>query len=175
MGQDKGLMPLSGKPMITYVLEVLASLSERILIISNQEDYNQFGCSVFKDEYLDKGPLAGIYTGLLNSDTDYNIVVSCDTPFLSGQLLRYLIDKSKGFDVTLPVHLSGTEQLMGIYSKNCLPIFKKEIEADRLKIKTACKQMKYQEIPIGADLDFYNPQIFLNVNSQQDFEAAQSL
>jgi molybdenum cofactor guanylyltransferase len=172
MGVDKGLMPLSGKPMISYVLEVLEPLSDRILIVSNQEEYTQFGHPVFKDEYRDKGPLAGIYSGLLNSTTAHNIVVGCDVPFVSEALLNHLIKAHLHFDVTVPIHNGKTEQLMGIYAKNCLPVFQAQIEANELKIKTANRKLKYQEIEIDKRLKFYDPKLFQNVNSPIDFEKA---
>ncbi len=172
MGEDKGLMNLGGQPMIAYVLEVLKPLSQRMIIVSNHADYKQFGLPVYQDEHSDKGPLAGIYTGLLHSDHHHNIVVSCDTPFLSGNLLKHITSLAGGFDVSIPRHIGGTEQLMGVYTKACLPTFKQCIESNRLKIKEANELMNYQEILIDSSLPFYDPKIFMNINSQQDFQKA---
>ena len=55
--------------------------------------YQQFGYKVIKDEMVGGlGPLAGIYTGLLNCKTEYLISIPCDTPFLPDNLTTNLIN-----------------------------------------------------------------------------------
>ena len=58
---------------------------------------------IVTDTYPGKGPLGGIYTGLAASDSFYNLVVACDTPFLNPAWLDYVIQISASFD---PNHLS---------------------------------------------------------------------
>jgi molybdopterin-guanine dinucleotide biosynthesis protein A len=82
--------------------------------------------------------------------------------------LSYLIDKSKGFEVTLPIHQGRTEQLIGVYSKKCESIFKEEIEKDNLKIRDAISLLPHNFVEIDAQLDFYNPNLFKNLNSLKD-------
>ena len=86
MGSDKGLVLLNGKPMISYIIEILKKMQIPIIIISNNENYKQFGLPVFADIIKEKGPLGGIYTGLKNSKTESNIIVSCDVPFYQIEL-----------------------------------------------------------------------------------------
>jgi len=175
MGEDKGLMMLSGKPMVSYVIDTVRSITNDIIIVTSSDKYIDNGCTIVKDLYEEKGPLAGIYTGLVNSKSHSNIVLSCDTPFVSAQLLNYLLKQQNGFDVIVAAHRGNSEQLVGIYTKDCLPIFKDQIESDQLKIKTAIKMLNYQEIEIDKDLDFYKPELFFNINTQEDFRMGESL
>ena len=91
MGTDKGLLELNGKPLIQYAIDTLKSIGLEIIIISNNSDYEQFGFPVYPDIIPDKGPIGGVYTALSYSSTEKNLIVSCDTPFLSKKLLNYLI------------------------------------------------------------------------------------
>ncbi len=92
-GRDKGLIELSGKPMVAWVLESLQKQSvlvDHILISANRNlpDYASFGHAVLRDVYPNQaGPMAGIHAALLASPADWMLVVPCDVPFLPGDLL----------------------------------------------------------------------------------------
>lgn len=92
-GNDKGLLLLKGKPLYCHVIERIKPQVGTIIINSNQNiaAYQQSGYPVISDQLSGHlGPLAGIYTGLLHSQTDWNLVVSCDTPFLPLDLVQQL-------------------------------------------------------------------------------------
>lgn len=64
-----------------------------------------------------KGPLGGIYTGLLSSTSEYNFFCACDMPFLSGDLLKFIISETDGSDAVIPMVRGFVEPLHAIYSK----------------------------------------------------------
>ena len=45
------------------------------------------------DAWPGRGPLVGIYTGLLNSRSEKNLAVACDMPFLNPRLIRDMLDE----------------------------------------------------------------------------------
>jgi molybdopterin-guanine dinucleotide biosynthesis protein A len=57
MGQDKGLMPYKGKPLVEYVLEFLIPVCDEIVISSNSLDYLDFGHQTIPDIVPDIGPM----------------------------------------------------------------------------------------------------------------------
>ncbi|MEL0254705.1 MAG: molybdenum cofactor guanylyltransferase MobA [Burkholderiaceae bacterium] len=94
-GLDKGLVPLNNNPLISYAINAVIQHVSEIMISANRSvsQYQQFGYKVIKDEITGGlGPLAGIYTGLLNCETEYLISIPCDTPFLPGNLTTNLIN-----------------------------------------------------------------------------------
>ena len=175
MGREKGLLSLGGKLMTEYLIETLSVSTDRIIIISNNPEYKQFDLEVEQDLFPGCGPLGGIYTGLHHSKSNTNLVVSCDVPFVSAHLFAYLLEQSATAEVTVPLHQGRTEQLIGVYSKNCMPVFKKRIEKGLLKVRDANQLLEYHEVLIDDRLPFYNPNIFLNVNSPEDFEKAKKV
>lgn len=164
MGEDKGLMSLFGKPMVEYVLEETKKLQKPIQIIANNSNYKQFKCPVRKDKFDDKGPLAGIYTALSHSTHDYNLILSCDVPYVKMELLEFLLSKAEGYEVTLAKKDERIHPLIGVYRKSLIPHFENEINSDRLKILDAIQNCVGQIVDVN-DFDILN---FKNINSKSD-------
>ena len=94
-GLDKGLVPFDNIPLVSYAINVVVPYVSEVMISANRSisQYKQFGYKVIKDEITGGlGPLAGIYTGLLNCKTEYLISIPCDTPFLPDNLTTNLIN-----------------------------------------------------------------------------------
>lgn len=164
MGQDKGLMPLNGKPMVQHVIDAAKTISPDIILISNNAQYRQFGLPVFQDEWTEKGPLAGIYTGLRNTSNGVNLVLSCDIPFVGTALLRHLVAAHGANDITI----FGTEEklhpLIGIYTTACLPVIEKKLRENQLKVTGIFEHLSVRILPDNGFL----PQNFRNINSPED-------
>ena len=171
MGQDKGLLPYKGMPLILYVINAISPVVNDVLIVTSNKDYEQFGYPLIADVYSEKGPLAGIYSGLRSSESELNLVLGCDMPNVTTELLRYLVSQVKDEAVLLPSFKGKTEQLAGFYSKKCLPIFKQEIEKDNLKIRDAIALVSHRFVEIDEQLAFYKPELFNNLNSPEDLKS----
>ena len=92
-GEDKGLIEIHGKAMISYVIDALKPQVNTILINANrnQEHYKQFGYPVFSDELKDfQGPLAGIAMAMKLSATKYICTCPCDGPLIAKDLVTRL-------------------------------------------------------------------------------------
>jgi molybdopterin-guanine dinucleotide biosynthesis protein A len=85
-GQDKGLIPVSGKPAIEHVLGRLHPQSQIIISANrNLNRYLDYGHRVVEDSISDfPGPLAGILAGLDACDTHFLLTIPVDTPFISN-------------------------------------------------------------------------------------------
>ncbi len=93
-GRDKGLLMLNGQTMIGLVLSQLAPQCENILINANRNlaQYQQYGYLVIPDQHSDfQGPLAGMYTGLIHSRSDWMITVPCDGPILAADYCERMV------------------------------------------------------------------------------------
>ena len=167
MGTDKGVMDLNGEKVIQYVIEALKPNVDNIIIIANNSNYLDFGFPVYRDEIKDCGPLGGIYSGLLKSTTDKNIVLSCDIPFITSKLISQIIAESSEYDVTVPVHDGKTEPLCAVYTKNCMPKFKELLENKILKLTDAMAQVSTKQVLLKSTKETENN--FINLNSKEDF------
>ncbi|EMR03671.1 molybdenum cofactor guanylyltransferase [Cesiribacter andamanensis] len=95
MGQDKGLMLLQGKAMVLPVIEQLQPQVAEVLLVANAPAYRQYGFRVVPDLVAEAGPMGGIYTGLTASASEYNVVLSCDMPFITAEALGKLIGQAR--------------------------------------------------------------------------------
>lgn len=91
MGTDKALLPFGNHTVLEYIVHEAASVFDETLVIVNEKektkDLNLEGAKVYEDIVKNKGPLCGIYTGLSQSKTQANCVLTCDMPFVDGNLL----------------------------------------------------------------------------------------
>jgi molybdopterin-guanine dinucleotide biosynthesis protein A len=169
MGSDKGLVLLNGKPMIQYCIDTLESMGLPIIIISNNSEYERFGYPVHKDLVSEKGPVGGIFTALKCSNTDKTVIISCDTPFVSKDLLDILIEASQNYDVTIPVFKERQHPLIGVYNRSGLPVFEIHLKNDQLKLQTAIATLNTNIVSM-TDQPKVMSMMFKNINTQDELK-----
>jgi molybdopterin-guanine dinucleotide biosynthesis protein A len=173
MGKDKARIDLAGKPLISYAIDVLKPVCKSIIISSNSEDYESYGHPVQKDLIPECGPMGGIYSTLLHSSSSLNLVLSCDMPLVSSDLLKYIIDNMDDRKISVPVHGENyLEPLCAGYPFEIIPYLQKFIEKKNLKLHNLIERVPSKQIRIDSRNKFYHPDIFLNINRPGDLEKA---
>lgn len=171
MGEDKSLMELNGKTLIEYAIDVLKTLCSCVIISSNHEVYDFTGCQVWPDEIMNQAPIIGIYSSLKRSETEINIILSCDMPLISTGLLKFLLLGSNDFDITVPIHENGMiEPLCGIYKKSAIGILKKCIDEGDFSLKDSIHQASHAFVSVDSQTEFADQNLFRNINTPADFE-----
>ncbi|MGB0466921.1 MAG: molybdenum cofactor guanylyltransferase MobA [Pontibacterium sp.] len=99
-GEDKGLVTFRQDPMISWTLEKVRPLVDELVISCNrnQSVYAGFGEQTVTDDaqgFL--GPLAGVQAAMNQLSTRYRhlLVLPCDTPLISQELISLLIEKAQ--------------------------------------------------------------------------------
>jgi molybdopterin-guanine dinucleotide biosynthesis protein A len=174
MKRNKALLKIGKKQVVKLIIEKLKIVFDNVLIIGNSSLDHQFlGVRIVEDAVSEKGPLGGIYTGLLVSESKYNFICGCDMPFLNVDLLRFIISEIDDNDIIIPVIKGFVEPLHAIYSKRCLPAIKSHIEAEDLKVKNFFPKVKCKCLPEDK-IKKYDPHLlsFSNLNTPQMLELA---
>lgn len=162
MLSEKGLVLYKKKPLIEHVIAAVLPISSNIQLITNSHDYDYLNCKIINDIQLDKGPIGGIYSALANSDSEINLILSCDIPLISTEILLELIEKhNTNFEISIFKDANQMHPLIGIYSKNILPILKRAIEEKELKMMNLFPKVKHQLIEIKDE----NKHNFKNINT----------
>jgi molybdopterin-guanine dinucleotide biosynthesis protein A len=170
MGSDKSLIKLKDKALIEYAIDALKPLCSKVVISSNNFIYDFTGCEVWPDELPDRAPMIGIYSCLKRSETDVNIVLSCDMPLMSTAMLEYLLENSVNHDITVPMHEDNfIEPLCGIYKRSSIGILEKYINRRNFRLNECIQAGSHQLVLTNSILSFYTPELFSNVNSPEDF------
>lgn len=179
MGQNKALLEVRGQPIIQRVIDrVREAVGGELFIVANDADpYERFGLPVYPDVIPGKGPLGGLYTALTHSPAPHVLTVSCDQPFLSVPLMRYLLGLREGWDVVVPLNRDGYPQSMyAVYGQGCREPIRRRLDAGRLKVIGFFPDVRVREVA-GEEIDQFDPErlSFFNVNTPDDLAAAQRL
>ncbi len=169
MMQDKGLVCLHGKSMIEYIIEKVKKITGNIIIITQNPAYRKFGYPCFKDSFKELGPLGGIYSGLIHSSSQKNLVLGCDTPFFSDHLLRSLTENFSDEDALVTEHNGKAEPLCAIYDRNCIPHFHTLLKQGKLKVIDALQGLK--TVLINFDKEAWlTKNEFANINTPEELK-----
>lgn len=171
MGKDKGTCNFNGKPLVEYAIEALKPFCDEILLSTNKPDaYQKYGLPLIADEFKEIGPMGGIYSCLMKSTNKYNFVLSCDTPFISSQLIKHIIENVEDeFDVVAPIHqTSFLEPLCAYYNISVLPHITTQIENNNFKLMSLLSSINLKKLRIDNKLNFYDVKLFNNLNTSGD-------
>lgn len=168
MGSDKGLLTVNGKMFVERVIDAMKPIvNDIIIIISNNQKYNQFGYQRVADRIKDSGPLAGLYSGLHHSKTEYNLVLSCDIPMITTEVLKKLIDTDyENYDVVQIQSEHKTMPLIALYNKQCADKCLQLLQQGEKRLRVAVSQLNAKTILIESELDKF----VRNVNTKEDLK-----
>lgn len=181
MGQNKALLKLAGLKLIEYPIKELSNIvSELGIITSTPEIYLDLNVACYADIWPGLGPLAGIYSALEYSSNDYVLSLACDMPFISRELLEFLIKSIKSkqdYQICVPLDFNGEVQpLCAIYDKSCkkhiLELINQSKYAPReLFSLVNTKIVLFKEFSYLAGAENF----FKNINSPEDFDLANKI
>ncbi len=173
MGTEKGLVELGGKLFIEHILQAVIPLKTPISIIANSRHYDYLHYPVYHDLIKEKGPLGGIYTALTHSNSAYNLILSCDIPFVNTSLLHYL----KGFipfneDALVPTQRETSEPLCAIYRKTTSEKLAECINTGILGMRRTLGILNTRYVNISPQ-EFYTPHLLQNINTPAELKLVQ--
>ncbi len=167
MGQDKGLKLHNDQPFIQHIIRAIETITNKILIITANTDYEVFGYPCLSDIIPDQGPVGGIYTGLKHTETTQNLILSCDVPFVTSAVLNNLISHH---DSDYDVITYKNVPLITLYNKEVLHNFSESISKKRLCLRETLSTLNVKSIRIEEAIAPY----LKNINTPQQYiEAAQ--
>lgn len=114
-GQDKGLLPWRGKPLIAHLHAVVRPVSDDLILSCNRnsESYRPYADTLVHDHEPDfPGPLAGVLAGLAVARHDWVLVLACDAPQVDRALLESLLAVAAQGDAAVMVRQGGHWQPM---------------------------------------------------------------
>ena len=180
-GHDKVLERIGNTSLLEQVISHVEPISKDIIIVTAKERTfaqlaNHPKVKIVNDILPGKGSLGGIYTGLIKSESFYNLVVAADMPFLNESLLRYMIKVADGYDFILPHVNRWYEPLHAVYSKNCISPIKSILEQDKKVIVELFNYVKVRYVE-AKEIDQFDPKhlSFFNINTREDLERAKKI
>ncbi|MEA3462539.1 MAG: molybdenum cofactor guanylyltransferase [Bacteroidota bacterium] len=171
MGSEKGNIRIGRSLLYQYPLRVLEELCDEILISTCKDVTFQGKHRTICDEVKGIGPLGGIYSCLKQSSSELNLVLSYDMPLVSPSLFRFLIGERMGYDIVLPaMHEKKPEPTCGIYSRSTTGFMEEMIVQKDFALHHMLKRCNNKIVRITREMDFWLPELFLNINSKEDLK-----
>ena len=149
MGTDKGLMFYEGRPMIQHILDPMAKICQRILIVTSNPMYGMFGFEMVQDEQPDYGPVMGVFSGLRKSETELNLVLSCDAPFVGFDLMKELVLNSDDVDAVAATSEEDVHPLIAVYNRKCISGFEQAIKENEHRLQSVLGNFSVRKLKVG--------------------------
>lgn len=176
MGQDKAFLRLGGETLLERTEKLAKSVSEEVRIVGDPAKFGIYGV-VVPDMYPDRGPLGGIHAALVQTRTEFNLIMAVDTPFIESRFLDFIISAARSSKAVVMVPRTGgyLHPLCGIYRREFAAVSEKALIREQNKIDTlfASVQTKVIEEEEMADMGF-SAEMFRNVNTPDDWTDVQA-
>jgi len=177
MGADKGFVVLDGRTLLARALDVAGSVTANVNIVGAAAKFGAFA-PVVEDIFPGCGPLGGIHAGLQSSRANLNLMLAVDVPFVTRELLEYLIERAResAATVTVPRISRGWQPLCAVYRREFADVAEKALRAGRNKIDALFADVPVQTI-VEEELEAagFSVKMFRNLNTPEELaEAARS-
>lgn len=172
MAKDKAFLKIDGECIIERILNIFKDIFDEIVIVTNTpEFYISYDVTLVGDIIENKGPMSGLYSGLINSKSNYNFVTACDMPFLNRQLITFMMGLAGNNDMVIPKIKDFIEPLHAIYSKSCIPFidgYLKDGNSGLRELLGVCK-VRYvvEEEIMSIDTGMKS---FTNINTPEEYD-----
>ena len=172
-GVNKGTLPFGNAEIVDRQLEALRAVASMVFVVGpDAPAWSVRGLTVVPDDVPGMGALGGIYTAIVHSPCDRTLIVACDMPFLSADVLERMA-AIEGADLVIPKSARGHEPLCAIYTRACLPDIRARMARGALEARTLPQGLRIAEI--GPDMLGMDERLFVNVNTPHDYERAKGL
>lgn len=177
MGENKAFINFRGQTLLERARTALSAACGSVTIVGDPEPFASCG-QVISDIFPGCGPLAGIHAALKHSSAKVNLMLAVDMPFVSSDLLKFLLEAATESNamVTVPRTSRGLQPLCAVYRRAFAPIAEQAIRVGRYKIDAA-----FAGVPIHVIDETqlaaagFSEKDFFNVNTPDDYRAADEI
>ena len=182
-GRDKALVEFAGKPMLARMIELMRNSAPDVRIVAARGKYADFETEIVEDLWPGEGPLGGIVTALLNTKEretacEWNIIVSCDMPFLGADWMKFLAERAaeSNAQVVLPHSEHGPEPLCACWRTNAVETLRPAFDRGVRKVTQGISLLR-SEVLDERDWKRFDSagRLFWNMNTAADYAEARRI
>jgi molybdopterin-guanine dinucleotide biosynthesis protein A len=159
MGSDKALLPFKGATLIEHVAAQVHQAAGNVTLVGNPERYSYLSYPVLTDIYPGRGPLSGIHTALAASQAEWNLIVACDMPEVTGSFLISILERAQAGNAhaVIPAGPSGLpEPLCAAYSRHALDVIAHALDHDIRKVMDGLTGLEIDLWGVTDSRQFHN-------------------
>ena len=174
MGVDKAFVEIDGQTLLARALESARSVTRDVRIVGDPGKFARFA-PVIEDIFRGCGPLGGIHAALRASQTELNLILAVDVPFVSRALLEYLKGRARDSSATVTVAQAGGgwQPLCAIYRRNFADAAEQALRAGHYKID-ALFEAAWTQLITEEELESagFSRKMFRNLNTPEELAEA---
>ena len=182
-GRDKALVGFGGRTMLAQTTELLASVCGEVTIVAAEGKYPDALVPLLVDRWPGQGPLGGILTALQSSarrstESIWNLIVSCDMPFLTRGWLECLCQRAErsAAQVAVAESANGLEPLCACWKTTSMPSVQTAFDSGVRKVTDAMKRLPMEVLDVSVWKRFDTKgRLFWNMNTPADYEKAKRI
>lgn len=185
MGRPKHELELGGERLLDRAVRLLERVCGRVAILgpglpnAARREPLRAPLEYHEDIWPGRGPLGGIYTGLAETETEYNLFLGCDMPFVPARLLRFVVRRAHECraDVTVCRSSEGRiQRLCGVYRRRARGAVRAALERDRDQVSAVYPRIRCQVIGWNELARARFPaNVFTNINTPEDYLAVRRM
>ncbi|WP_453990494.1 molybdenum cofactor guanylyltransferase [Bacillus nitroreducens] len=174
-GSHKAFAKLHQKYFYEYAIKALAENVDSLYIVSHPDLKEQFEkqtpFQVVQDvpEFQGCGPLAGMFTVMKKGEANWYVIIPCDTPFVTDDLVKQLMSFTNdlSYDAIVPIIYERKQPLIAVYHARVVTKIERLLKKNFLKMSQLLEVCKVKYLT-DQDLDLQGME-FENINNQTEF------
>jgi molybdopterin-guanine dinucleotide biosynthesis protein A len=166
MGRDKALLPYSGRTLLEHVASAVEAAIGNVTVIGPPERYTNLGLRVIPDVVADAGPLGGLVTALRKTRSSWSLLVACDMPNLTSEMLYDIAKSAVDSDADAVVCDTGRlHPLCAVYHRRLLPAAESALQKRELRMHDFLATIRVERWPVA------DPTLLANLNTPEELHA----
>lgn len=176
MGTDKARLSLGGLTFIERIAGALGAITPDLRVVSARPESFNINLPVVPDIHRDCGALGGLHAALRACRAPWAFIVSCDLPFVTGELFARLSEfRTKETDAVAPLQRDGrTQPLCALYAPAvCLERAERLLQEGERRPRVLLRQVRTRWVEHTELDDLRDAELFfMNVNTPEDYSRA---
>ncbi len=170
-GSRKWKVQIDGKPVLDHLWEKCSDFGSRWVVGKNQPiDLDK---PFIIDKLILRATFNGLYTALHHTQSEWNLILSCDLPLLTAtvieQLWRKIHNHNNSYGV-IPKTKKGLEPLAGFYNRRIISLLNSKLDNEDFNLQSLIENENFTIVTMDSDKD-----AFFNMNTPDDYETVVSL
>lgn len=175
MGLPKATLPFGPEVMLVRIVRLLRGIVNPVFVVAAaDQQLPDLGANVtvVRDRHENRGPLAGLYAGLLAARDQVEAVyaTSCDVPLLQPEFVARLVELLGDKDIVVPVEGDFIHPLAGVYRTRLVLRIEELLAAEQFRPRHLIDHSISRKVSVN-DLREVDPELssLLNLNTAEDY------
>ena len=177
-GRDKGALVVGGRTILDRQLQEVSQVADEVLLVGAHAAPSVSGLTIrlVADRVADAGPLGGLDAALAACRRDHVMIIAGDMPYVSAQLVAYLMSLGGGADAVVPRTERGYHPLCAVYARRCEHAVAARLAAGTRAMQDLLSDVSVRVVEAVELAAFGDPnRLLANVNTPADLDQVEAL